>query len=246
MSKFFEGQMVKIKTDLIVEKTYGGRTFVKPMSKYRGKYAKIVLVDSDGDYKIDIDDIWWWSDGMLEPVSCCDCVHHSKGVSEEPCCSCIARHRFKPRNTFEVGELVRIKDDMVIGKKYGNLTYISNMDDYKGRVYRVSKISKEGNYTLSSTNPFYWSGDMLEPTLDCEYINCEDINEDRLEVNAPTVAELEKTIMETCKLIIDNTDEDDFTLNDLHFMHKLTDSCCKHKLYRTMVEGGREDGNSKD
>lgn len=233
MSKFVKGQTVKIKDDLIVGKWYGDCRFVENMMKSRGDYATIKEVDEDGDYRLD-NTIYWWSDEMLDYVYCKDCIDYATPLAERPCCDCSHNSRFTPLNTFEVGDLVRIKDNMVIGKKYGNLTYLSDMDDYKGRVYRVIKVSKEGNYTLDSHNPFFWSGDMLEQEVDCE---------DRLEVKPPSLENLVHIITDTCKQIIENDTNDQLEKYQLDFITTLVVACCDYQLDTLLRKEDEDNGN---
>lgn len=71
---FKVGDKVKIREDLIVDKTYGDEDFVSEMEKYKGKIGKIrsvyevgielyqILIDNDTDSLV-----WGWSAEMIEP-----------------------------------------------------------------------------------------------------------------------------------------------------------------------------------
>ena len=63
---------------------------------------------------------------------------------------------------FKVGDKVRVKTDLIKGKRYGNLTFWSGlMSKHKGLVSTVKRVTEHGEYFLS--NGFYWNDEMLEP-----------------------------------------------------------------------------------
>lgn len=64
--KYKVGDKVKVRSDLRVEKSYGGHTFVHDMSKFMGKIVTIERV-WEQSYRIE-EDAYWWTDEMLEPV----------------------------------------------------------------------------------------------------------------------------------------------------------------------------------
>jgi len=69
--KYKEGDKVRIKTNLIPDKRYGGNTFVSEMLEFTGKDT-IVNIVSGNKYYLEIDKekgYWCWTDEMLEPVS---------------------------------------------------------------------------------------------------------------------------------------------------------------------------------
>lgn len=60
------GDKVKVRSDLVVGKSYGEHTFVHDMIKFSGKIVTIESVWRQG-YRIK-EDTYWWTDEMLEPV----------------------------------------------------------------------------------------------------------------------------------------------------------------------------------
>lgn len=64
--KYKVGDKVKVRSDLRVGKSYGEHTFVHDMFKFMGKIVTIESVWEQG-YRIE-EDIYWWTDEMLEPV----------------------------------------------------------------------------------------------------------------------------------------------------------------------------------
>ena len=69
--KYKVGDKVRVKTDLVVDKTYGGVCFVKNMAHWRGH---IVTISRIGDYFYKIEENLYpfdynWTDEMFEDVS---------------------------------------------------------------------------------------------------------------------------------------------------------------------------------
>jgi len=65
---------------------------------------------------------------------------------------------------FKVGDKVRVRKDLKQGI-YGNINYISCMDEYKDKIATITEILEFNNcYMLDiDRNAYYWSGEMLEP-----------------------------------------------------------------------------------
>lgn len=268
MSEFVKGQTVRIKDNLTVGQSYGRCEFVDAMSKYQGKVAKVLEVDQDGDYKLDVDRDWWWNDDMIECLHCWDCKHFKTKLTEQPCSTCILKSNFIEPNSngisrFREGQWVRIKDDLVEGKRYGNLTLFSDMHKYKGLVTRVRKITKEGNYKLNDDEKgYYWSEEMLEPVYcaSCKYagVNCSEEpcrgckdyanyfprKENRLSVNPPSLEALEKYIVDTTRAIFEADEErDQLEGYELKFIENLLTACCKHKIIRLARKEDDDNGD---
>lgn len=63
---------------------------------------------------------------------------------------------------FKVGDIVKVKENLVEGKKYGKLEFLgSDMSVACGKKFMVREISPNDNYILHK-NKFYWSEEMLE------------------------------------------------------------------------------------
>lgn len=68
---------------------------------------------------------------------------------------------------FAFGTLVKVRDDMTIGEKYGGITYTESMDEYKGRTSLITRTEKDDNgknqYMLGiDVNESPWSKEMLD------------------------------------------------------------------------------------
>lgn len=65
---------------------------------------------------------------------------------------------------FKVGDKVRIREDLVVGRTYGGITnysFLSETDGHLG-VQTIVNITNSGNYRLNKAT-FIYSGEMLEP-----------------------------------------------------------------------------------
>ena len=70
-------------------------------------------------------------------------------------------------NKFKVGDKVRLRNDLEVGKEYGGLDFVSGMEFLQGKEATIDGISKQGNYTLEESCYFY-SEEMLEKIDDSD------------------------------------------------------------------------------
>lgn len=65
---------------------------------------------------------------------------------------------------FKVGDKVRIRKDLVVGRTYGGITNYSFLSEKDGNlgVQTIIRITNSGNYRLDEAT-FTYSGEMLEP-----------------------------------------------------------------------------------
>ena len=66
---------------------------------------------------------------------------------------------------FQIGDKVRLRNDLEIGKEYGGLIFVSGMEDSKGMELTIDDITSLGNYTVKESGYFY-SEEMLEKATD--------------------------------------------------------------------------------
>lgn len=62
---------------------------------------------------------------------------------------------------YKVGQKVRVKKDLVIGRQYGKYCFSSLMNYLRGNVLVISKVFDNGYY-LEEPSHFYFSDEMLE------------------------------------------------------------------------------------
>ena len=64
-------------------------------------------------------------------------------------------------NEFKIGDKVRLREDLEVGKEYGRVRFLSGMEDLKGKELTIYYISEDGDYTFDEAN-YYCSEEMLE------------------------------------------------------------------------------------
>ena len=64
-------------------------------------------------------------------------------------------------NEFQIGDKVKLRDDLEVGEKYDGVVMLSGMEDLKGKELTIYYISEDGDYTFDEAN-YYCSEEMLE------------------------------------------------------------------------------------
>ena len=67
----------------------------------------------------------------------------------------------------KIGDRVKIREDLIAGKKYGGLTLWKNMYDYRGSEGKIVRVTPAGFYYLDPI-PCGWSREMLELIVSSE------------------------------------------------------------------------------
>ena len=93
---------------------------------------------------------------------------------------------------FKVGDKVRLKNNLEVEKKYGEIFFVSSMNGLKGKEITINGITSQGNYTVEESY-FFFSDEMLEKATD----NNNDLFEFALEKLNMTKDELEKEYEES-------------------------------------------------
>ena len=63
---------------------------------------------------------------------------------------------------YEVGDHVRIREDLESECIYSGIYFVSGMEEYRGKEVIISKIDNSGEMYSIDESKFYWSDDMLE------------------------------------------------------------------------------------
>lgn len=63
---------------------------------------------------------------------------------------------------YKVGDVVKVKKDLVVGEHYGNQAFVDSMCRYRGNFYYIKKHSSCGYY-LDSIDIWEFTNEMLEP-----------------------------------------------------------------------------------
>ena len=64
-------------------------------------------------------------------------------------------------NEFKIGDKVRLRDDLELGKYYGGIRFLSGMKELQGKELTIDYIDKDDDYTFEEGN-YYCSEEMLE------------------------------------------------------------------------------------
>ena len=70
-------------------------------------------------------------------------------------------------NKFKVGDKVKLRDDLEVGRDYGEITFLRDMKDLQGKELTIDRISQQGNYILKEGR-YYYSEEMLEKVNDTD------------------------------------------------------------------------------
>ena len=62
---------------------------------------------------------------------------------------------------YKVGDKVRVRKDLVPGNKYGDVTYVSNMDKFKNEECVITSTDNKAYYINGLG--YWWTDEMLEP-----------------------------------------------------------------------------------
>ena len=70
-------------------------------------------------------------------------------------------------NKFKVGDKVKLRDGLEVGRDYGGITFLRDMKDLQGKQLTIDRISRQGNYILKEGR-YYYSEEMLEKVNDTD------------------------------------------------------------------------------
>ena len=68
---------------------------------------------------------------------------------------------------FKVGDKVKLRDDLEVGRDYRGITFLRDMKDLQGKELTIDRISRQGNYILKEGR-YYYSEEMLEKVNDTD------------------------------------------------------------------------------
>lgn len=120
---------------------------------------------------------------------------------------------------YKIGDVVRIKDNLQVGEKYGGCNVIDDMLKYRGMVDTIEYIDKEGDYHLANdNNPYVWNKDMLEPALTINQAKM-----DRLDIYQYILNNLEETYKNKNNDYGNSVADTYKKFGDLSFLVRITD-----------------------
>lgn len=63
---------------------------------------------------------------------------------------------------YKVGDKVKVREDLEIGKTYGKLTFSVQMREYKGQIVTIETADDDGYQIEEDELNWYWTDEMLE------------------------------------------------------------------------------------
>ncbi len=104
---------------------------------------------------------------------------------------------------YKIGDVVRIKDNLQVGKKYGECSVTEKMLKFKGTTNVIDAVYSDEYYALESmedldgTNYYLWHGNMLEPVVPIKQVipmnDLESVKMDRLGIYQYLLNNLQET-----------------------------------------------------
>lgn len=96
----------------------------------------------------------------------------------------------------KVGDKVKIKQDLVLGKFYNDCMYIADMAKYAGKVATITNTFQDSetefSYNLDiDSERWFWDSEMIEPVEEVEHKTCNEKDSTRL---AKAVCEYEEIV----------------------------------------------------
>ena len=71
---------------------------------------------------------------------------------------------------FKVGDKVRVRENLEVGKDYGDYNVVEDMKKYEGKEFIIDEVMKH-YYRLKDENWYSWTDEMLEPVEEGEKDN---------------------------------------------------------------------------
>ena len=120
---------------------------------------------------------------------------------------------------YKIGDVVRIKDSIQEGEKYGGCNVINDMLPFRGTIDIIEYIDGEGDYYLTNdNNPYVWNKDMLEPALTVKQAKM-----DRLDIYKYIINNLEETYKAKNNDYGNSVADTYEKFGDLSFLVRITD-----------------------
>lgn len=120
---------------------------------------------------------------------------------------------------YKIGDVVRIKDSIQEGEKYGGCNVINDMLPFRGTIDIIEYIDGEGDYHLANdNNPYVWNKDMLEPALTVKQAKM-----DRLDIYKYIINNLEETYKAKNNDYGNSVADTYEKFGDLSFLVRITD-----------------------
>jgi hypothetical protein len=138
------GDIVKVKDDLVTGVHYNNLLFAEQMEGFKGNIFIIEEELDEKEFFLEGIGRWCFNSEMLELVS---------------------RVVEKDINTevkLRVGDIVKVKDDLIINKQYDSERFTEDMEKFKEGLYTITYAHYDGSWCLNDMHEKYFSDKMLE------------------------------------------------------------------------------------
>lgn len=120
---------------------------------------------------------------------------------------------------YKIGDVVKIKDNLQEGEKYGGCNVINDMLPFRGTIDIIEYIDGDSDYYLANdNNPYVWNKDMLEPALTVKQTKM-----DRLDIYQYILNNLEETYKNKNNDYGNSVADTYKKFGDLSFLVRITD-----------------------
>ena len=94
---------------------------------------------------------------------------------------------------YKVGDKVKVREDLKIGKTYNGQTFVPQMKKYKGQIVTIKIVDNGGHYIEEDGQDWYWTDEMLE-----------DVEEEKYNTEEMTIGQVIDSLMNNPDVIIKN------------------------------------------
>lgn len=120
---------------------------------------------------------------------------------------------------YKIGDVVKIREDLQVGERYGECSVIPDMLKFRGAVDSIEYIDRDGDYHLATyDNPYVWNKDMLEAALTVKQAKM-----DRLDIYQYILNNLEETYKNKNNDYGNSVADTYEKFGDLSFLVRITD-----------------------
>ena len=131
--KYKIGDKVLVRPDLEENKTYGNEVVISDMLYFKGKIVTIEHVDYPNHYRIKEDpDEWFWTDEM-----------------------------FLPNTKYNIGDKVRVREDLIEYEKYKDILFVPSMNSFKGKIVTIYDFTDRGYRIEEDYKRYRWTDNMF-------------------------------------------------------------------------------------
>lgn len=134
---------------------------------------------------------------------------------------------------YKIGDVVRIKDNLQAGEKYGECDVTQPMLKFRGAVDTIVDIDIDGDFYLADkNNPYSWHKDMIEPALTVNQTKI-----DRMDIYQYILNNLEETYKNKNNDYGNSVADTYKKFGDLSFLVRITD---KYNRLLTLCNSNNE------